>query len=110
MAWQQKDEWIDPAAATHTVVFHNPDVLVPMLSAITGKEVYPPKMAPLEHHLVHHFGGDRHTIIGLISPPTPVEFEKIKKETLEALHAHHRTVMQKLEQNPKLRVGTGPKR
>jgi hypothetical protein len=39
-----------------------------------------------------------------------VEFEKIKKETLEALHAHHRTVMQKLEQNPKLRVGTGPKR
>ena len=110
MAWQQKDEWIDPAAATHTVVFHNPDVLVPMLSAITGKEVYPPKMVPLEHHLIHHFGGETCKLCGRITPAQPVDFEQIKKETLEALHARHRTVMQKLEQNPKLRVGTGPKR
>lgn len=109
MAWQQKDEWLDPAAATHTVVFHNPDVLVPSVSAITGREVYPRKLVPLEHHLIHHFGGDTCRLCGRATPAARVDFEKVKQETLEALHAHHRAVMEKLEQNPTLRTGSGPK-
>jgi hypothetical protein len=109
MAWQQKDEWLDPAAETHTVVFHNPDVLVPSVSAITGRDVYPRKLVPLEHHLIHHFGGDTCRLCGRATPAAPVDFEKVKQETLEALHAHHRAVMEKLEQNPTLRTGSGPK-
>ncbi len=108
MAWQQKDEWIDPAAAKHTVVFHNPEVLVPAVDPVTGREILT-QLVPLEHHLIHHFGGERHTIVGLISPPSPVEFDKMKQETLEALHAHHKTVTRKRDENPTLRVGRGPK-
>jgi hypothetical protein len=37
------------------------------------------------------------------------DFEKNKAGMLAALHTHHRQIRQKLERNPKVRLGSEPK-
>ena len=107
MAWQIKDEWIDLAQAKHTVIFHNPDVMVNMDRG---------KMEPQEHSIVNDFTLPCCKTCGM--PDTNSEskvqrsiddFEKNKAGMLAALHTHHRQIRQKLERNPKVRLGSEPK-
>jgi hypothetical protein len=96
MAWQITDEYIDLIRSRHVVIFKNPE--------------YGPEHPG--HHLIHdfrlnvcpHCGTPHQNAIG-----EPVDFEKVKTETLAALHAHHRVAMQKKEANPRVRIGTKPK-
>ena len=103
MAWQIKDEFIDLAQAKHTVIYHNPDVLVDY-----GRG----KLEPQEHHLIHDFSLNACPHCGALHPDAqakPVDFEKKKSDTLAALEAHHRLVRQKLELHPRARLGSAPK-
>ena len=109
MAWQIKDEFIDLAQAKHTVIYHNPDVLVDY-----GRG----KMEPQEHHLIHDFslnacplcGAPQSVSVGeSVGAQEPLDFEKKKTETLAALHAHHQLVRKKLELHPRVRLGRAPK-
>ena len=100
MSWEIKDEWIDLAAATHTVVFHNRDVMV----SKDGKQV------PIEHHLVNYFNLPACPTCGNPQATEHVDFEKLKAETHEKLHAHHKHVHGYREKHPQVRIGSGPKK
>lgn len=95
MAWEQREEWVDLATSKHVVVFHNRDVLVDY-----GRG----KKEPQEHHLIYDFrpwgvaeGG---AMKGADAVPERLDFEQVKKDTLEALKAHHKLSMQHREKHP----------
>jgi len=91
MAWLIKDEWLDLAQARHVVIFHNPDTKA-------------------EHHLIHHFNLKACPTCGQANEqPAPVDFEKLKADTLASLKAHHQTVMQYRNKFSHVRLGNGPK-
>lgn len=119
MTWAIKDEWIDLAQAKHVVIYHNPDVLI---SAQAGA-----KPVPVEHHLIHDFASpacphcghikERADLIGTDESggkakvvEAGTDFNKIKKETLDALNGHHRNLMDYKAKHPQVRLASGPKK
>ena len=101
--WQVKDEWIDLAQARHVVVFHNPDVLVP------GAQ--PGKLVPVEHHLINEFKLTACPHCGQVKTTDtgePVDFVQVKADTLAALNAHHKTLMDYREKHPGATIRTAP--
>ena len=120
MTWQIKDEWIDLAQAKHTVIFHNPEILVTM---VPGE-----KPVPLEHHLIHdlrtptcpHCGGFKPQRSpaprlawddeGPPAEPEKIDFAALKKQRHEELNAQHKALVAYRGQHPHARIGEGPKR
>lgn len=103
MAWEIKDEWIDLAQAHHTVVFHNPDVLVDYGNG---------KPEPVQHHLKHEFKLNACSHCGhpkVDEDGEPVDFHQVKADVHESLKAHHSQMMQHREKHPRVRIGSGPK-
>lgn len=109
MAWEVKDEWIDLAAAKHVVIFHNKDVLVP--GQATGQRIQPP-MVPLKHYLIHEFKHAACLHCGGASAgeqKIATDFAQLKRDTHDALKAHHAEVMAYREKHPAVRLDSGPK-
>jgi hypothetical protein len=90
MSWTIHDEFIDLSQARHVVVFKNRD---------TGTE----------HHLINLFGLKACPTCGTVKASEPVDFEKLKSDTLATLNAHHRTMLQYREKHSRVRLGTEPK-
>lgn len=88
MSWRIKDEFLDLARARHVVIFHNPD-------------------SGAEHHLVHEFKLAACPHCGVSKTDAagdPLDFQKIKVDTLAALQAHHKSVLQYREKHPNVRL------
>lgn len=102
MAWQIKDEWIDLAQGHHKVIFHNPDVQIPNADG---------KLVPVEHHLTHDFKLPACPHCGHVKekPAEEIDFHAYKTAMHQALHAHHRQLMEYREKHKNVRIGTGPK-
>lgn len=85
MSWSIKDEYIELAQARHVVIYANKN----------GGE----------HHLYHHFKMDACPHCGTVKEPgEPIDFHQVKRETLEALNAHHDRVMEYRKLHPNVRV------
>jgi hypothetical protein len=85
MSWKEAEEFIDLATSRHVQVYKNAD---------TGDV----------HHLIHYFQIPKCETCGAIHGPASFEdFQKKKDETLAALNAHHRQVLQYAEKHPRVR-------
>lgn len=108
MSWAIKDEWIDLEQGRHYVIFHNPDIKVVPASGV-GTHV------PKEHHLVHSFQLPACPHCGKVNAEDvqdtaqTIDFEKHKEDTLAALNAHHKAVMDYKAKHPRVRLGRGPR-
>lgn len=101
MAWEIKDEWIDFAYGRHVVVFHNRDVLVPDEAG---------KMAPVEHHLKHEFKLPACPHCGHAAKSDagePLDFGEKKREMLERLNEHHRSMREYAGKHPGVKLHHG---
>jgi hypothetical protein len=91
MSWTIYDEFIDLARARHVVIYRNAD---------TGAE----------HQLSQEFNLPSCPHCGMLQGGTePVDFLKLKADTLTALHVHHRTLLNYREKHPNVRLGDAPK-
>jgi len=109
MAWQLKDEWIDLAQHKHTVVYHNPDILVPAVDPLTKKPLVPTKMVPAEHHLINHYKMEACPTCGRAQLNMPADFDEERKKLESQLADHHTQSMQYREKHHGVRIGSGPK-
>lgn len=92
MSYKIKDEFMDLAAGRHVVIFHNAD---------TGHE----------HHLINHFNVKACPTCGLPKPGANgelVDFAQIKADTLAALEAHHKQVMDYRSKHAHVRIRSKP--
>lgn len=94
MSWKIHDEFIDSEQGRHVVIFKNAD---------TGAE----------HHLIHHFHMDACPHCGRPNEKhetEPIDFHKVKADTLQSLQDHHRKVAAYREKHPQVRLGAAPKK
>jgi hypothetical protein len=94
MSWAIHDEFVDFGNFRHTVIFKNRD---------TGAE----------HHLIHEFKLHSCPHCGVVKTQPngePIDFALLKAETLAALQAHHKTVLQYGEKHVNIRRGSERKK
>ena len=94
MSWKLHDEFIDPEQGRHVVIYKNSD---------TGAE----------HHLINLLHLDSCPHCGRpneADASEPVDFHKVKTDTLQSLQEHHRKVAAYREQHPQARLGKAPKK